>query len=70
VNRDIHPELGERQRVASADEALLRVLVVHPKAHSEGSMGAERSFWVGGELVAVMWPVRGQPEAMWLRVKS
>ena len=68
MNRDLHPELGKRQRVASLDECLGLVRVAYPNAYMEGSTGVERSFWVRGNLVAHAWPVRGKTEEMWLRV--
>ena len=52
MNKDLHPELGPRQRAASIDDCLLRVRAAYPNAHMEGSTGAERSFWVAGQLVA------------------
>ena len=71
MNRDLHPDLGPRTRVASIEEALLRVREAHPGAHMEGSTGAERSFWLDGRLVAHAWPVMATAaaEELWLRVQ-
>lgn len=68
MNRDLHPEFGARVRLVDIDACLVQVKATHPAAHAEGSMGAERSFWVNGQLVAHAWPVKRHPDAMWLRV--
>lgn len=68
MNRDLHPELGPRQRVESLEACLQRVRERQPRAHMEGSTGRERSFWVDKRLVGHAWPVARQAEAMWLRI--
>lgn len=71
MNRDLHPELGPRRRVASIEACLECVRVSHPAAYMEGSTGAERSFWVEGNLVAHAWPVRRSGgDDMWLRAAN
>jgi hypothetical protein len=70
MNRDLHPELGPRQRAETLEACLLLVRAQHPRAHMEGSTGRERSFWVDKRLVGHAWPVARQPEAMWIRVSS
>ncbi len=70
MNRDLHPELGERVRRPDIDACLVDVRHLYPRVSMEGSTGAERSFWVGGSLVAHAWPVRGRCEDFWLRLRQ
>lgn len=67
MNKDRHPELGPRQRCTSMEACLDTVRRTHPTASAEGSMGAERSFWVNSQLVAHAWPVARHPNDFWLR---
>lgn len=69
MNKDIHPDLGPRQRTGNIESCLRLVREQYPSARMEGSTGAERSFWVARELVAHAWPVAGMREAMWLRIR-
>lgn len=69
MNKDIHKNLGPKQRVLNIDDALAAVRKVHPVVRMEGSAGPERSFWVGAFLVAHAWPVRGCTD-FWLRISQ
>ncbi len=68
--KDIHPELGPRNRVSSTEEALARVREVWPLASMEGSTGFQRSFWIDGELVGHCWEIRSREDDFWLRIKA
>jgi hypothetical protein len=69
MNKDLHPTLGPRQRTRSVEDCLEQVRAHYPCARMEGSTGAERSFWVAGELVGHSWPVARSRNEMWLRVR-
>jgi hypothetical protein len=73
MNRDLHPDLGPRQRIVSAELALRLVREVWPGAYAEGSTGPERSWWVKTDdeplLVAHHWQIRRSPD-FWLRIRS
>lgn len=72
MNRDLHPELGAKQRFEDFEAVVDAVRAVWATAYAEGSTGPERSWWVrdgsgAAVLVGHSWPVRGSHE-IWLRL--
>ena len=75
MNIDRYPELGIKMKRHSFEECLSLVRTLWPDAYTEGSTGAERTFWSRAlgqsELVGHCWPLRN-PKAtnMWVRIKG
>jgi hypothetical protein len=67
---DRYPELGPKRRLPSVDDCLTAVRLRFPNSQVEGSKSLEQRYWNGRELIAHSWPVKGNPKAMWLRMRG